>query len=262
MIRQFPGSEFYGGRLLDGRTLVPYTDLAPRLDTTQPLLREPALYASEVFGPVRFFNIVPRAPPRSSYENPAEARVVARLAISLFMAGVKAPLGGKAGGMEAKLDLRGKVGVVTPYRKQVGLVKDALRDDLDHGGKSERSKSWVKVATVDGFQGQEQEVILISCVRTSRTHDGRRGGIGFLREKRRLNVALTRAKSAVLIVGDAAWLARHDPTWRRLVDFCRASGVMWEVADSVRTTPSIGTPPAWSCEGIWSSLGARMKGWV
>jgi superfamily I DNA and/or RNA helicase len=50
------------------------------------------------------------------------------------------------------------------------------------------------------------------------------GGVGFVRDRHRVNVALTRAKSAVIVVGDAAHLAAHDATWRRLVAAARAAG--------------------------------------
>jgi regulator of nonsense transcripts 1 len=71
---------------------------------------------------------------------------------------------------------------------------------------------------VDGFQGREKEVIVISAVRSNSE-----GSIGFLKDWRRLNVAVTRAKRGLIIIGDASTL-RHDPHWRGLIDYCDEHG--------------------------------------
>ncbi|KAJ1453685.1 AAA domain-containing protein, partial [Pelagophyceae sp. CCMP2097] len=77
------------------------------------------------------------------------------------------------------------IGVVTPYRAQREWLASLAR------------LPGVDVNTVDGFQGQERDVIIFTAVRTN-TH----GGIGFLSNARRLNVALTRARRKVVVVGD------------------------------------------------------------
>lgn len=87
------------------------------------------------------------------------------------------------------------VAVITPYAAQVKLLKQLLSDD------------GVEVKSVDGFQGREKEAVVFSAVRANA-----RGGVGFLSDKRRLNVALTRAKRGLVVVGNAATL-RRDPTW-------------------------------------------------
>jgi senataxin len=91
----------------------------------------------------------------------------------------------------------------------------------------------VEVNTVDGFQGREVDVVILSCVRTAGTGPGNGPdpdgtpsgsgsgsgsvGIGFVRDRRRLNVALTRARLALWVVGDARTLARHSGDWAALV---------------------------------------------
>ncbi|MDE6340081.1 MAG: C-terminal helicase domain-containing protein, partial [Muribaculaceae bacterium] len=77
-------------------------------------------------------------------------------------------------------------------------------------------RSAISVNTVDGFQGQERDVIVISLVRSNED-----GNIGFLRDLRRMNVAMTRARMKLLIIGDVATLASH-PFYRRLHDYIRS----------------------------------------
>ena len=76
----------------------------------------------------------------------------------------------------------------------------------------------VEIRSVDGFQGREKKVILFSAVRSNR-----QSRVGFLRDWRRLNVALTRAKNAVVVVGDISTL-RNDPNWAAFIRWCEKNG--------------------------------------
>ena len=80
---------------------------------------------------------------------------------------------------------------------------------------SERLDS-VEVRTVDGYQGREKEVIIFSCVRSNSE-----GNVGFLSDSRRLNVALTRAKRGLIVIGDPETL-RHDDDWAAWMDHMRS----------------------------------------
>ena len=107
------------------------------------------------------------------------------------------------------LEERIDVGVISPYRAQVQYLRRQLK-------KKEYFKPYrhlISVNTVDGFQGQERDIILISLVRAN--DDGQ---IGFLRDLRRMNVAITRARMKVIILGDASTMTRH-PFYRRLYDY-------------------------------------------
>lgn len=73
---------------------------------------------------------------------------------------------------------------------------------------------------MDGFQGREKEVVVFSAVRCNP-----RGRVGFLADARRLNVALTRARRGLVVVGDAATLG-HDPVWRAWLAWARREGVV------------------------------------
>lgn len=103
-------------------------------------------------------------------------------------------------------DERFDIGIITPYRMQAHLIRRLIRQ-------SEWLRPFRKaitVNTVDGFQGQERDIILISLVRSND-----RAQIGFLRDLRRMNVAMTRARMKLLIIGDAQTLACH-PFYRQL----------------------------------------------
>ena len=115
-------------------------------------------------------------------------------------------------GKQRILDERLDVGVISPYRAQVQYLRRLLK-------KKEFFKpyrSLISVNTVDGFQGQERDIILISLVRANDE-----GQIGFLRDLRRMNVAITRARMKLIIIGDASTLTRH-PFYKRLYDYIEA----------------------------------------
>ena len=105
-------------------------------------------------------------------------------------------------------------GIITPYRGQARLIRRLLK--LQHYFR--RLKRQITVGTVDGFQGQERDVIVISLVR-----DNADGNIGFLRDLRRMNVAITRARMKLIIVGNAQTLSRHR-FYRALADHIRRHG--------------------------------------
>jgi len=116
----------------------------------------------------------------------AEARMVRDLCAALV-----------AGGVDA-----GEIGVIAPYRAQVALIRGLLREGGLHG---------IVTDTVDRFQGSERSVILLSLV-------GGSGGVShLLRDERRLNVALTRARHKLILLGHAPDL-RADPLYARLLD--------------------------------------------
>ena len=111
-------------------------------------------------------------------------------------------------GRQRVLDERIDVGIISPYRAQVQYLRSLIK-------KREFFKpyrSLVSVNTVDGFQGQERDVILISLVRSNEE-----GQIGFLRDLRRINVAITRARMKLIILGNDRTMTRH-PFYKKLWD--------------------------------------------
>lgn len=112
-------------------------------------------------------------------------------------------------GRQRVLDESIDVGIISPYRAQVQLLRKMIRQ-------SERLRPYrrlITVNTVDGFQGQERDIVLISLVRDN---DG--GDIGFLRDLRRMNVAITRARMKLIILGSAATMTRH-PFYKQLYEY-------------------------------------------
>ncbi|RUM27684.1 MAG: IGHMBP2 family helicase, partial [Aquifex sp.] len=127
----------------------------------------------------------------TSYYNEKEASICKEIVDSLMRVGLKAK----------------DIGVISPYEDQVNLLEEILED------------SEVEVKTVDGFQGREKEVIIISLVRANKEED-----IGFLKDYRRLNVALTRARRKLIILGNGKTLGR-DKVYRELMEYIKNEGL-------------------------------------
>lgn len=135
-------------------------------------------------------------PGSTSYYNPLEARIVKEVVGDFLM--MKIP--------------EDWIGVVTPYDDQVNLLGKSLPG--------------VRVSTVDGFQGREKEIILLSLVRSNP-----QGEVGFLRDTRRLNVALTRACSKLVVIGDSATVSQEE-IYKEFIDFVKREGCYFQIEDS------------------------------
>lgn len=111
-------------------------------------------------------------------------------------------------------------GLISPYRAQVQYIRSLIKQDRFF----RPYRRLLTVHTVDGFQGQERDVIFISLVRANET-----GQIGFLNDLRRMNVAITRARMKLIILGDASTLGRH-PFYKALYDYIAERGVVIDYA--------------------------------
>lgn len=109
-------------------------------------------------------------------------------------------------GVERIIEERIDFGVISPYKAQVHY----LRHRLKKTSALQPLRKMISINTVDGFQGQERDVIFISLVRANED-----GNIGFLNDLRRMNVAMTRARMKLVILGESATLTRH-PFYRKL----------------------------------------------
>ncbi|MBP87691.1 MAG: DNA-binding protein [Planctomycetaceae bacterium] len=141
-------------------------------------------------------------PDGESRRNQGEARLICRKVNELIEAGLS----------------ESAIAVIAPYAAQVRLLKEML--------KAER----LEVDTVDGFQGREKEAVLISLVRSNGE-----GQIGFLADVRRMNVALTRARRKLLVVGDSATISSHL-FYQELLDYFEGIGAyrtVWEEPEPI-----------------------------
>ena len=112
---------------------------------------------------------------------------------------------GKERFLEEKID----VGLISPYKAQVQYLRQLIKKDAFF----KPYRSSISVNTVDGFQGQERDVIFISLVRANEE-----GQIGFLNDLRRMNVAITRARMKLIVLGNASTLTKH-PFYRKLYEY-------------------------------------------
>ena len=103
------------------------------------------------------------------------------------------------------------VGIISPYRAQVQYLRHLIKKEAFF----KPFRHLLSVNTVDGFQGQERDVIIVSLVRSN--NDGQ---IGFLRDLRRMNVAMTRARSKLIIIGDHETLAHHE-FYKKLYEYIK-----------------------------------------
>ncbi|RLV91828.1 Helicase SEN1 [Spathaspora sp. JA1] len=182
-ISQFPSREFYKSKLTDGEGMF---DKNKRLWHDQNMLT-----------PYRFFDILSkheRNEQSRSLFNLEESKVALELVEQLMM-------------ILPQDKFRGRIGIISPYKEQIKNIKQVfvkkygklILDEIDFN-------------TVDGFQGQEKEIIIMSCVRA-----GPSGNVGFLSDVRRMNVALTRARTTLWILGNKNSLSRNS-VWKRLLE--------------------------------------------
>ncbi len=203
-IMGFSGQQFYQGKL-----------------QADPSVRYRSL--GQDFAPLEFVDtagcgfLERKNPETLSTSNPEEAQLLLRhLALLLNRLEAEKP--------ETFDDETFSIGIIAPYREQVQVLRDQLRDSPMLLSYQER----IAVHTVDGFQGQERDIIYISLVRSNANSE-----IGFLQDTRRMNVALTRAKKKMVVVGDSATLGEH-PFYAAFLDYAEALGAYhsaWEWAE-------------------------------
>ena len=179
----FPSNMFYEGSLQNGVTAM--ERLRTHLDFPWPSPEAPMMFHCN-FGPEEISSS------GTSYLNRAEATMCEKITTRFLKAGVSPK----------------QIGIITPYEGQRSHIVHLM--DFTGSLKKEVYQD-VEVASVDAFQGREKDYIILSCVRSNE-----RQGIGFLRDSRRLNVALTRARYGLVILGNPAVLC-EDVLWYNLL---------------------------------------------
>lgn len=115
------------------------------------------------------------------------------------------------------------IGIISPYKQQIEWLKENQNDFEFNNSKL----NTLSIKTIDGFQGEERDVIYISLVRSNENQE-----IGFLSDLRRMNVAITRAKKKLVVIGDSATIGSH-PFYKSFLEYCEKNGAYrtaWEWA--------------------------------
>ncbi|KAH9658809.1 UvrD-like helicase ATP-binding domain-containing protein [Citrus sinensis] len=191
----FPNSYFYENKILD----------AP---TVRKRSYEKQFLPGPMYGPYAFINVFGGREEfiEHSCRNMVEVSVVMKILLNLYKAWV-----------ESKEKL--SIGIVSPYSAQVIAIQEKL------GSKYEKSAGFaVKVTSIDGFQGGEEDIIIISTVRSNNA-----GSIGFTSSPQRINVALTRARHCLWILGRERTLTRSESVWKTLLDDAKARQCFFNV---------------------------------
>jgi regulator of nonsense transcripts 1 len=182
-LSEFPSNMFYDGSLQNGVTM--QQRLKREVDFPWPVADSPMMFWSNLGNEEISAS-------GTSYLNRTEASNVEKIVTRFFKAGVQPD----------------SIGVITPYEGQRSYIVSAMQTQ---GTFKKDNYKEIEVASVDAFQGREKDFIVLSCVR-SNDHQG----IGFLSDPRRLNVALTRAKYGLVILGNPKVLSKH-PLWHYLL---------------------------------------------
>ena len=191
-IREFPSSRFYENLLEDGCS---DSDRPPAAGFLWPDWNKPV-----AFIPIHGSEIQDST--SSSKSNMDEAGMVVKVVNELLAIGDLMPE---------------DIGVISPYSGQVRLIRELFEEKIEG----------LEIKSVDGYQGREKEVIVLSTVRSNDD-----GVVGFLSDYRRLNVAMTRAKRGLIVIGDDRTL-RTDSTWASWLEWVTESNLMaWHVVNS------------------------------
>ena len=195
LLMEFPSREFYNGKIKADESVKDIT-LAD-LKVREPFFGEPWDSILKREEPLIFVDTSDRTDKwerqrkgSTSRENPLEALLIKEIVERLLRMGIK----------------KNWIGVITPYDDQVDLIRSLIEDED------------IEVHTVDGYQGREKEVIILSFVRSNKNHE-----LGFLTDLRRLNVSITRAKRKLIAIGDSETLKEHD-TYKRFIEFVKRYG--------------------------------------
>lgn len=199
-ISSFPSQQFYDGRLLNGANV-------------KCKSMHQAYHRDEHsrFGPLTFIDTSPVDTHEmrrfgGSLCNPREAQMVIDSLTALFR-------------LYRRESLTNEVVVLSPYRQQVALLKKMVCENR------ELSRMEIECSTIDGIQGREKSIVLLSTVRSGSAKD-----IGFVKDDRRMNVAITRAKHSLITFGHAPVLSRHSQSWASLVSHCRVRSCLREIS--------------------------------
>lgn len=197
-IEEFPSKEFYNGKLEAGEQVKrqKFEDLVQNSVLKSEKEKE---FENEDFKPFLFIDTSGRGGDEfvervregsTSRENRGEAKLVKEITERFLSFGIRPE----------------DIAIISPYEDQRSLIRSMLRVE------------GLEIKTVDGFQGREKEVVIVSFVRNNKVRD-----IGFLRDLRRLNVSITRAKKKLILIGNSDTL-KIEGCYKRLVELAKEKG--------------------------------------
>ena len=195
-IALFPSTYFYMGKLENGPNVGMHPDFAINNISTELV---------PVTKPYVFFNVsgTEESGQMKSYRNITEVECAISLVKMLCS-------------MFGNVNFYNRIGIITPYKQQQHELRRKFMQEFGTG-----IVKAIDINTVDAFQGQEKDIIIFSCVRAGST-------VGFLADTRRLNVALTRAKSKVFILGNAQHLLKNM-LWNNLINDAKTRNRFYDI---------------------------------
>ena len=201
----FSSETFYEGGLQNGVNTVQRTDTTldfPWPNSSKPLFFWHVVGKEELSGS------------GTSYLNKMEADVIETIVETFYKAGLE----------------KNKLCIITPYKGQRAFLKNQISRLLPSENGFNES---IEINSIDSFQGREKDYVILSTVRSSDS-----SGIGFLKDERRLNVALTRAKYGLIVIGNSHSLAK-SPFWRGLLHHFSNSKLIFEGSNLSNLRPSL-----------------------
>ncbi|KAJ0264867.1 DNA2/NAM7 helicase-like [Hirschfeldia incana] len=199
-ISLFPNMEFYDGKISDA-------------DIVKERNYEKRFLQGNMFGSFSFINVglgKEEFGDGNSPKNMVEVAVISKIISNLFKVS-----------NEKKTKM--SVGVISPYKGQIRAIQERVGDK--HNSVSDELFT-LNVRSIDGFQGGEEDVIIISTVRSNGN-----GKIGFLSNRQRANVALTRARHCLWVVGNERTLTMSGSVWTKLIRDSKRRGCFYDAAD-------------------------------
>ncbi|KAL0773308.1 hypothetical protein Bca101_038459 [Brassica carinata] len=196
-VHRFPNNEFYGGMIADA-------------EVVQEIIYQKRFLLGNMFGSFSFINVgrgKEEFGDGHSPKNMVEVAVIAEIISNLSK-------------VSSERRMKVNVGVISPYKGQVRAIQERV-SSLPSG-----QLLTLNVRSVDGFQGGEEDIIIISTVRSNGN-----GKVGFLSNRQRANVALTRARHCLWVVGNETTLALSGSIWGKLISEARSRGCFFEAAD-------------------------------
>ncbi|XP_073289051.1 uncharacterized protein [Primulina huaijiensis] len=201
-ISLFPNMEFYNKQLIDGRNVLQRSFARSYLK-------------AKMFGSYSFIDVKhgrENFDDKHSRRNMVEVSVLVEILSQLYKESIA-----------SKKKVR--VGCISPYKAQVAAIEKRLGNSYSTNANDEFS---VNVRSVDGFQGGEEDIIIISTVRCNGN-----GSVGFLSNCQRADVALTRAKFCLWILGNGATLSNSGSIWKKLVLDAKRRGCFYNACDNM-----------------------------